>query len=221
MQRGEILRHQPRGTRHDHGATALGQPQNAVGARGRPQQCVLREIAGRLRQALARQVIGRGAENHRRPTQRRRALALGQPAVAAQLHIEGFGAADFFGVDEPQLDLRKALEEARHQRRHQQPTEALVDGHTQQRTLGHRLQRGARSLDFERHTLAVREDGFAGRGEPDAPRGALEQARAQGLFQRRHRAADAHLGNLQFARRGSEAIELNHPGENRHIVRNH
>jgi hypothetical protein len=142
-------------------------------------------------------------------------------SIAAHLHVEGRAIGDVFGVDEPQGYLGKTFQEPRHQWRHQQPAETLVDGHAELRPFRHRLQGRTCRLHLQRHALTVRKDGAAGMRQRDTPGGALQQPRAQRALQRRNRPADADLRYLEFAGRGGEAVGLHDPGEHRHFVGNH
>ena len=124
------------------------------------------------------------------------------------------------GQDELPHDRGVARQERAHDRRHAHPAEHQRRGdHEAAGGLESRGLRGALGfvhvLEDARGALEVARTGVR---QADPAGGALQQANAQPLFERRDEARGGRGGDAQLARGGGEAVQLGHGDEGAHRV---
>jgi hypothetical protein len=187
----------------------------------RPEHRVRAELGGQPRPTMGGEIGRSRAQDLRRVAERRaqqrRALvhAIADPQVPARRRRLG----QRVGQSDLQLDVGIMLEEARHQRAHQQPAIASVHEHLQALRAAGRGEARAHRRDLAQQSLAVRLQQGAGGGEGYAPGGPLQQAAAEAPLEAGDGAADGDLGYLQLARRGREGAQLGDVGERGHFRR--
>jgi len=181
-----------------------------------------REIGQRARGAEARDVVGRRADHlghHGEPARDQRRVAR---RAGADHAVDAFGDE----VDQPvagadrQLDVRIARLELVDARQHdaRRVRAVQVEAQLALRVLAHRLQRGLGRVEFGQHADAALVERLAFGSRAHAPRGALEQPRAEPGLQLVDRVGSRRAWNVERRGRGREAAAFHDAHEEGHCV---
>jgi len=183
---------------------------------------VLREVGQRLRRAMRLQVGRAGGVGHPHQAERPRdefgisQHAHAQHAVEALVHEvdAAVGGADAdLQCGMPRKELRQARndEVARH-------GGGQVDAQAPREAADVRAEHGGELFAFGQVFLAAVEKPLAVLGQAHAARGALQEPRAQALFEVLHGHRDACARQAELVRGAAEARELGDPREDAQFV---
>ena len=180
----------------------------------RREQRVIAQAFGPLRRRMLQQIGGRRAQHRRRRAEQPRAELRVIVDARANRHVP-FGA--LAGIEHHvERDVRKAVEEARHQRRQQHAAIGRIGDHAQRSLARGRegLRELAYLLDLDADGARMRQHRLTGSGEENPPGRALHELQPDGFFEVGDGAADRDLGHAVGAGGGGKAIELDHSREN-------
>ena len=108
-----------------------------------------------------------------------------------------------------QFEVAEVLEEARDQRRDQQPTVTRINHQPQlSGAFGRGRKPGPHRVNLGDQALAMRTQQQACAGQCDAAGGAREQACAEASFKAYDGATDSHFGDAQYAGSGGKGLQI-------------